>query len=98
MDTAVLLLGLLVGLALGAAGAWALVSARARATVAEAARTAADASAMARADAAGVRAERAGLVARVAALDAQLAQTLDRLRAAESDAAGAHAAARSAGE
>jgi DNA recombination protein RmuC len=95
VDTAVLLLGLLVGLALGAAGAWALVSARARATVAEAARTAADQSAMARADAAGVRAERAGLVARVEALDAQLAQALDRLRGAESDAAGAHAALRS---
>jgi DNA recombination protein RmuC len=95
VDIAVLLLGLLIGLALGAVGAWALVTARARATVAEAARTAADQSAMARADAAGVRAERAGLVARVDALDAQLAQALDRLRAAESDAAGAHAALRS---
>lgn len=93
--TSVLLIGLAVGLALGAAAAWALVTARARATVAEAARTAADHSAMARADAAGLRAERTGLLERVDDLGEQLDRAVERLRRAESDAAGAHAALRS---
>ena len=87
-----LLIGLVAGSALGAAAAWALVTARARATVAEAARTAADSSAMARADAAGLRAERPGLVARVEALGEQLERAVERSRQAESDAARAQAA------
>ncbi|WP_300008581.1 DNA recombination protein RmuC [Pseudonocardia sp.] len=96
MDTtSVLLIGLAVGLGLGAVAAWALATARARATVAEAARTAADHSAMARADAAGLRAERTALLERVDELGEQLDRAVGRLRRAESDAAGAHAALRS---
>ena len=93
--TFVLLIGLAAGLALGAAAAWALVTARGQTTAAEAARTAADHSAMARSDAAGLRAERTGLLQRVDDLGEQLDRAVERLRRAESDAAGAHAARRS---
>ena len=92
MDTTALLIGLLAGLALGAGVAWALVTARARATVADAARAAAESSAMVRADAAGVRAERAGLVERLGKLGEAHEQALERLRRAEAEAAGASAA------
>jgi DNA recombination protein RmuC len=81
----VLLLGLLVGLALGAAGAWLLAGARARAT-------AADASAMVRADAAGARAERTAAQQRLEGLAAEHARALERLRQAEGAAATATAA------
>jgi len=97
VDTAVvsvLLVGLVVGLALGAGATWALVTARARTTVAEAARAAADASAMLRADAAGVRAERAGLLERLSALDEAHDRAVEQLRGAESAAAGTAATLR----
>ena len=81
----VLLLGLLVGLALGAVGAWLLAGARARAT-------AADASAMLRADAAGARAERTATQQRLDGLAAEHARALERLRHAEGAAATATAA------
>jgi DNA recombination protein RmuC len=87
-----LLVGLLIGAASGAAGAWALAGLRARAVTAEAAKAAADASAMARADAAGLRAERTGLLARLTELTQQHERALDRLRAAETDAAATAAA------
>jgi DNA recombination protein RmuC len=92
MDAAALLIGLLVGLALGAAGAWVLQASRARVRAAEAGRAAADASAMARADAAALRAERAGLVARIDDLGAQVREAQSRAGRAEADAAGAQAA------
>lgn len=92
MDAAALLIGLLAGLALGVAGAWVLLTSRARVRAAEAGRAAADASAMARADAAGMRAERAGHLARIEDLGAQLDDALARARRAETDAAGARAA------
>ena len=98
MDTAtlqMLLVGIAVGAALGAGGAWLLVSTQARMHAAEAGRAAADASAMARADAAGLRAERAGLLERVDELAEQHDRAVQRLRRAESEAAAAHAALRS---
>lgn len=90
-----MLVGLIAGLVLGAAVAWALVTARARATVADAARAASDASAMLRADAAGMRAERAGLLERLEDLGEAHDRAVERLRRAESEAAGAGAALRS---
>lgn len=98
VDTAavsVLLIGLIIGLGLGAGAAWALVMSRARATVADAARASADASAMLRADAAGLRAERAGLLERLDDLTEAHDRAAERLRRAESDAAGAVAALQS---
>ncbi|MCX6465266.1 MAG: DNA recombination protein RmuC [Pseudonocardiales bacterium] len=92
MDLPALLVGLLVGLGLGAGVAWVLLGSRARVGAAEAARAAADASAMARADAAGLRAERAWLLARVEDLTAQLADARARTTRAEAEAAGAQAA------
>ncbi|MCW2718401.1 DNA recombination protein RmuC [Pseudonocardia sp.] len=94
MDTTALLIGLVVGLAIGAGVAWALVTARARATVADAARAASDASAMLRADAAGMRAERAGLLERLEDLGKAHDRAVERLRRAESEAAAAGAALR----
>ena len=61
----VLLLGLAMGVGLGAVGAWLLAGARTRAAVADAARAAADASAALRAEAASLRAERGGLRTRL---------------------------------
>ena len=92
MDAAALMVGLLVGLGLGAGAAWVLLGSRARVRAAEAARAASDASAMARADAAGLRAERTGLLARVQELGGQLADAHARAGRAETDAAGARAA------
>ncbi len=84
----VLLLGLAVGLVLGAgAASW-----RARATFADAARAAAEAAAMLRADAAGMRAERTGLRSRLDELGEQHDRATERLRRAESESAGATAA------
>jgi len=91
VDTAalsVLLIGVLVGVGLGASAAWSLVTSRARAATAEAARVAADATAMLRADTAGLRAERTGLLARLDDLTEQHGQAVERLRRAESEAAG----------
>jgi DNA recombination protein RmuC len=88
MDVAALLTGLLAGLALGVAGTWLLLTARARVRAAEAAREAADASVMARADAAALRGERTRLVQRVDELTAEL----ERARRAEADLAAATAA------
>ncbi|WP_245585534.1 DNA recombination protein RmuC [Pseudonocardia asaccharolytica] len=90
-----LLIGLLIGLAVGTGLAWLLLSARHRAATAEAARRVADVSASARADAAGLRAERAGLLERIEDLSEQVEQATERLRRAESDAAAAAAALRS---
>jgi DNA recombination protein RmuC len=87
-----LLLGILVGAALGAGVAWGLISARARVQAADAARAAADASATARATTAGLRAERTGLLERIDELAEQHERATQRLRRAESDAAAAHAA------
>ncbi|MEJ3653749.1 DNA recombination protein RmuC [Actinomycetes bacterium KLBMP 9759] len=98
MDTAavsVLLIGLAVGLALGAGVTWVLASSRARAAAADAARAAAEASAMLRSDAAGVRAERASLLERLDALGEAHSSAVERLRRAESEAAAAAAALRS---
>jgi DNA recombination protein RmuC len=98
VDTAtisVLLIGVIVGAVLGAGVTWFLVTSRARLAAAEAGRAAADASAMARADAAGLRAERAGLLERLDDLTEQHDRAVERLRRAESEAAGATAALRS---
>jgi len=95
MDAATLptlLLGILVGVALGSGTAWFLVSSRARMYAAEAARAAADASVMARSDAAGLRAERSGLLERIDELAEQHDRAVGGLRRAESEAAAAHAA------
>jgi DNA recombination protein RmuC len=95
VDTAtlsMLLVGIVVGAALGAGTAWFLVSARARVQAADAGRAAADASAMARATSAGLRAERAGLLERLDELAEQHERAAGRLRRAESEAAAAQAA------
>ncbi|OLT15110.1 hypothetical protein BJF78_16920 [Pseudonocardia sp. CNS-139] len=89
-----LLIGVIVGAALGAAAAWFLAVSRSRLTAAEAARAAADASAMLRADAAGLRAERAGLLERLREVGEAHDRAAERLRAAESEAAAASAALR----
>ncbi|GAA1287561.1 hypothetical protein GCM10009609_62440 [Pseudonocardia aurantiaca] len=88
----VLLIGVIVGAALGAGAAYLLVVSKARLTAAEAARAAADASAMLRADAAGLRAERTGLLERLDDLTEAHERAVERLRRAESEAAGANAA------
>lgn len=98
MDTAtvsVLLIGVIVGVVLGAGAVWFLVAARSRLAAAEAARAAADASSMLRADAAGLRAERAGLLQRLEQLGQTHDRTIERLRHAEAEAAAAGAALRS---
>ncbi|WP_219414837.1 DNA recombination protein RmuC [Pseudonocardia nigra] len=98
MDTAtvsVLLIGVIVGAALGAGAVWFLLASRSRVAAAEAARAAADASAMLRADAAGLRAERAGLLERIDELGEQHDRAVERLRRAESEAAAATAALQS---
>jgi DNA recombination protein RmuC len=95
VDTAtvsVLLIGVIVGAALGAGAAWFLVVSRARLSASEAARAAADASAMLRADAAGLRAERTGLLERLDDLTEAHERAVERLRRAESEAAAATAA------
>jgi DNA recombination protein RmuC len=91
----VLLIGLLVGLAIGFGVAWLFLGARHRAATAEAARRVADVTAGARADVAGLRAERAGLLERIEELSEQVDTATERLRRAESDAAGSAAALRS---
>ncbi|WP_308258891.1 DNA recombination protein RmuC [Pseudonocardia sp. H11422] len=91
----VLLIGLLIGLALGAGVMWLFAGSRQKLAVAEAGRRAADASASARAEAAGLRAERTGLLERIEDLCAQAEQVGERLRRAESEAAAAGAALRS---
>jgi DNA recombination protein RmuC len=91
----VLLIGLLVGLALGAGAMWMFAVSRARIASAEAERAAANTSATARADAAGLRAERTGLLERIEELHEQVQNTTERLRRAEADAAGTLAALRS---
>jgi DNA recombination protein RmuC len=98
VDTAtasVLLIGVIVGAALGAGVVWFLVTSRSRLAAAEAGRAAADASAMARADAAALRAERAGLLTRLGDLTEQYERAAELLRRAEAEAAGATAALRS---
>jgi DNA recombination protein RmuC len=98
MDTAtvsVLLIGMIVGAALGAGAVWFLLTSRARLSAAEAARATSDATAMLRADAAGLRAERAGLVQRLDELTATHDVVVDRLRRAEAESAAAAAALRS---
>ncbi len=90
-----LLIGVIVGAALGAGATWFLVTSRSRLATAEAARAAADASAMLRADAAGLRAERAGLLERLDELGEAHDRAAERLRRAESEAAAATAALRS---
>jgi DNA recombination protein RmuC len=98
VDTAtvsVLLIGVIVGAALGAGVTWVLIASRSRLATAEAGRAAADASAMLRADAAGLRAERAGLLERLDELGEAHDRAVERLRRAESEAAGATAALRS---
>ena len=92
MDIVTALAVLLVGLALGAAGAWALASVRARAGAAEAAQAATAATITLRADAAAARAERTGLLQRLDELGVQHDQACERLRRAESSAAAATAA------
>ena len=88
----VLLLGLAMGVGLGAVGAWLLAGARTRAAVADAARAAADASAALRAEAASLRAERGGLRTRLDELGRAHEGLQERLRAAEAAAAGTEAA------
>jgi DNA recombination protein RmuC len=88
----VLLIGVIVGAALGAGAAYFVVVSKARLTAAEAARAAADASAMLRADAAGMRAERTGLLERLDDLHEAHDRAVERLRRAESEAAAATAA------
>jgi len=88
----VLLIGVLVGLVMGAGVTWMFSSARHRAAAAEAGRAAAEASTMLRADVAGLRAERAGLSKRVDDLSEQCEQARERGRRAESAAATAVAA------
>jgi DNA recombination protein RmuC len=98
VDTAtvsVLLIGVIVGAALGAAAAWLLVASRSRVAAAEGARVAADASARLRSEAAGLRAERAGLLERLDQLGEAHDRAVERLRRAESDAAAAKAALQS---
>jgi DNA recombination protein RmuC len=92
VDIAAVLAVLLVGLAFGAAAAWALASVRARADAAEAAQAATAGTVTLRADAAAARAERAGLLERLDDLGAQHEQACTRLRRAESEAASATAA------
>ena len=88
----VLLLGLAMGVGLGAVGAWLLAGARTRAAVADAARAAADASAALRAEAASLRAERGGLRTRLDELGRAHEGLQERLRAAEAAASGTEAA------
>jgi DNA recombination protein RmuC len=78
----VLLLGLAMGVGLGAVGAWLLAGARTRAAVADATRAAADASAALRAEAASLRAERGGLRTRLDELERAYEGVQERLRAA----------------
>jgi DNA recombination protein RmuC len=92
VDIVTALAVLLVGLAIGAAAAWAVASFRGRATAAEAAQAATAATVTLRADAAAARAERAGLLQRLDDLGAQHDQACARLRRAESEAASAAAA------
>lgn len=87
-----LIIGVAVGGAVGAAIAWQVLTSRARLHAAETGRAAADASAAARADAAALRAERTGLLERLDALTEQHERAEHRLRRAESDAAAAQAA------
>ncbi|MFC5993916.1 DNA recombination protein RmuC [Pseudonocardia hispaniensis] len=89
-----LLIGLLIGLAVGTGLAWLLLSARHRAATAEAAQRVADVSASARADAAALRAERTGLLERIEDLSEQVERATERLRRAESEAAASAAALR----
>jgi DNA recombination protein RmuC len=91
----VLLIGVLVGLAVGSGAAWALVASRHRAAAAEAARAAAETSAALRAESAALRAERGGLVERVEDLTEQCEQARERCRRSESESAAAAAALRS---
>jgi len=77
----VLLLGLAMGVGIGAVGMWLLAGARTRAAVADAARAAADASAMLRAEAASLRAERGGLRTRLDELGRLHESAQERLRA-----------------
>src|SRR6185437_14883664 len=88
----VLLLGLAMGVGLGAVGAWLLAGARTRAAVADAARAAADTSAALRAEAAALRAERGGLRTRLEELGRAHEGVLERVRAAEAVAASTEAA------
>ena len=91
----VLLIGVLVGLAVGSGAAWALVASRHRAAAAETARAAAETSAALRAESAALRAERSGLVERVDELGEQCEQARERCRRAESESAASAAALRS---
>jgi DNA recombination protein RmuC len=97
MDTAtvsVLLIGVIVGAALGAGAVWFFLTARSRLAAAESARAASDASARLRADVAGLRAERAGLLQQLEQLGQAHDRTVERLRHAETEAASAAAALR----
>jgi DNA recombination protein RmuC len=87
-----LLIGLVVGLAAGAALCWLLAGARQRAAAAEARQLAVEASATLRSEAAGLRAERDSLLERVDELAEQTDRASHQIRRAESNAAAAAAA------
>ncbi|MDN5857953.1 MAG: DNA recombination protein RmuC, partial [Pseudonocardia sp.] len=95
MNSGALLIGLLAGLVLGCGAASLVLLARSRAAAADTARAVAEGTAILRADAAGLRAERASLQRRLDELGAAHDRAAERLRAAESQAAAAHAAVRS---
>jgi DNA recombination protein RmuC len=88
----VLLIGLILGLVVGAGAAWLHQSARHRVAQADAARAAAESGAMLRSDAAALRAERASLLERVEELAEECEQSRERVRRAGSEAAAATAA------
>jgi DNA recombination protein RmuC len=90
-----LLIGLVVGLALGAGAAWLVLGLQLRAKASDTAREVAERSAILRADAAGLRAERAGLLERLEDLGESHDRAVERLRRAESEAAAAMAGLRS---
>ncbi|SHK93161.1 DNA recombination protein RmuC [Pseudonocardia thermophila] len=93
MDTS-LLIGLIVGLALGGGTAYLVLLARGRTAAAESARAVAEGNAILRADAAALRAERASLLERLDELGEAHDRTTERLRRAEAEAAAAQAALR----
>ncbi|WP_211241117.1 DNA recombination protein RmuC [Pseudonocardia spinosispora] len=87
-----LLIGLLLGLAVGAGLAWVLIGARNRVAEAEAARARADASATLRSELAGLHVERDSLLQRVNEMSEKTANAEERARRAETEAVGANAA------
>jgi DNA recombination protein RmuC len=87
-----LLVGLLLGVALGAGITWLLVNARHRVNQADAARAHADSAAAMRSELAGLHVERDTLLHRMNELTEQAARAEDRARRAETEAVGASAA------